>query len=245
MGYARPPITEAVLELRFAVEQRQDTIEAAARKMKSLYLVSEPMQAFQFRIDIQEGRPDVPTTATWHGIRLSSDDRADVVVLRKHGFTCSRMAPYLGWDHLRENAQTAWEAWRRAAGFVEVSRIGLRYINRIDVPPHQGSDMINVEDYITFVPAAPVLLEQPMSAYTIQMTKPLGHEECHVTLTSSSVPSPLVGYASFVLDVDVSRQTSIPRREDALWELIERMRDLKNFLFEGLITDKSRELFRS
>jgi uncharacterized protein (TIGR04255 family) len=57
------------------------------------------------------------------------------------------------------------------------------------------------------------------------------------------VTPPLVGFAALVLDIDVFRETNIPRRDEDLWALVNRIRTYKNNIFETCITDQSRALF--
>jgi uncharacterized protein (TIGR04255 family) len=132
--------------------------------------------------------------------------------------------------------------WRKTAGPTELARIGVRYINRIDVPL-DGTGQIRVEKYLRISPQLPDDLGEPMSNYAMQVVLPLGSDNCNLVLNSSSVPSPLVGFASFVLDVDVFRETNLPGTDDELWALLNKIRDHKNRVFEGCITDSARAIF--
>jgi uncharacterized protein (TIGR04255 family) len=132
--------------------------------------------------------------------------------------------------------------WRKTAGPSELARIGVRYVNRLDIPL-EGTGRIQVEKYLRVSPQLPDELGDPMSTYAMQVVLPLGSDDCGLILNSSTVPSPLVGFASFVLDLDVYCETSLPRRDDELWTLLDKMRDHKNRLFERCITDAARVVF--
>lgn len=244
MAYRRVPITEAVLELRFVSQLSESIIESGARRFESRYPEKEKVESAEFQVDTLQKASDFRAKWNWDGLKLSSRDRADIVLLYKGLFGYVRLAPYNGWETFQAQAKDAWTTWRKSAGAPEIKRIGLRYVNRIDVPTGANT-LIKVEDYLNILPRTPESLDQPMSGYTMQVTRPLGVDDCSVTLTSSTLAiSPLVGFASFVLDLDVFKEKNIPRREDELWPVIDKMREHKNRIFESCITDKSRELFQ-
>jgi len=48
---------------------------------------------------------------------------------------------------------------------------------------------------------------------------------------------------SFLLDIDLSRDSNLPQIDTDIWSLVDRMRPYKNSVFEGCITDEARGLF--
>jgi len=227
MSYKRAPITEAVVEFRFAEPQEQSALEKAAASLKDEYFYDEIEQITQFQVEAGPAIQKPPKVEIyWQGRKLSSLDRADVVIFRKTAFVCSRLAPYMGWEEFFPRIQRDWSAFRKAAGPIEISRVGVRYVNRIDIPV-TSTDRVNTEDYLTYVPRSPETFA-PMTQYVIQSSRPLGEDDLQFGLLSSTVPSPLINTISLALDLDVFLDGSIPRREDELWSLLNRMRDHKN-----------------
>jgi len=242
MPYQRPPITEAVIELRFAHAFEQKAVEDAAKRLAAdgEYFYQDPEKTVEFKFDAVKETSAQKVVAT--GIKLSSLDRADVLIFRTNSFVCSRLAPYLQWDTFKSRATRGWSVWRKVAGPIELSRIGVRYVNRIDIPPQSGPS-IRVEDYLNLSPRLPAETREPLKSYAMQIVFPLESTPYTVILNSGTVPSPLVGYTSFLLDLDISRETELPRRDDALWQVLDEMREHKNRVFENYITDLSRRLF--
>lgn len=240
MPYARPPIIEAVIELRFAATSSQPVIEAAARRLRDDYLFSDQENVVQFKLEPMAQKAE-PSTL-WLGVKLSSMDRTDSVLFRQDAFICSRLAPYTGWDDFFARTVRAWEVWRKSAGYTALSRIGVRYVNRIDIPLGNET-LVQTEDYLNIFPKSPDDLVTPMSGYAMQVTRPLGVDDCVLTLNTATVPPPLIGFASIVLDLDVFKETSLPQRDDEMWSLLTRMRGYKNRIFESCITDRARALF--
>lgn len=243
MHYPRAPITEAVLEVRYAHPIAREVVERAAALIAEEYFYSEEEQSVNISMPDAPGKP--PTVkAEWEGRKLSSLDRADVAIFRRSAFVCSRLAPYLGWEGFHASITNAWAALRKYhSGPMDVARVGLRYVNRIDVPVREG-DVVDVEDYLNFLPRSPQQFSMPMLEYVVQAQRPVGIDDLFFNLLSSTVPSPLINATSFSLDLDVYREINIPKRDEEFWALIGRMRDHKNVIFEACITERARELFR-
>jgi uncharacterized protein (TIGR04255 family) len=240
MKYKKAPITEAVIELRFARPFAKSVIETAARRLRDEYFYQDPENGMSLKFDTATGKTEVQTD--WEGIKLSSMDRVDTIFFRTVSFICSRLAPYTGWEDFMPRTVRAWETWKRVAGTIELSRVGVRYINRIDVPVENDAP-VRVENYLSVSPQSPEDLP-PMSGYAMQIVRPLGFDDCGLTMNSSTVVPPLIGFASFVLDIDIFRETNLPRRDEELWSLLNRIREHKNRIFESCITNRARALFQ-
>jgi uncharacterized protein (TIGR04255 family) len=241
MAYARPPIVEAVIELRFTQVVPEKTLERAAKRIKSDYFSEEIENLLQIEID--------PATGATHrrvasrGRKLSSLDRTDQLLLRPNAFACSRLAPYTGWEAFFERAQTGWTEWKKVAGVIALSRIGVRYINRIDIPPGRPTEPVRIEDYLNVSPKMPTDIGTPLATYAMNVTWPWNENGYTVILNTSSVTSPLVGFVSFVLDLDFGKERDLPMSDDRIWAQVADMREIKNRAFEYCITDRARSLF--
>jgi uncharacterized protein (TIGR04255 family) len=238
MAYSKPPITEAVIELRYKEPVEQEAIEKVAKLFSKEYPFDEPQQHIDIRVE--------PTGAQLEtsilGKKLSSVDRTDILVFGRQNFVSSRLAPYTGWEDFFARAKTAWDAWHDQVGNRELSRIGVRFVNRIDIPIQKG-EVLEEEKYLNLRPSVPNF-GGPMTGFAVQVNQPLGVDDCNLLLTSATVPSPLLGFVSFLLDLDVSRESSLPRRQEDIMELLARMRGYKNQVFESCVTDAARELFK-
>src|SRR6516165_11775935 len=105
MDYRRPPITEAVIELRPAEEVDRKTVEAAAKALKSQYFYEDAEKVTNVEINPQTSQ--ATSIAKWLGIKLSSIDRTELQLFRVNSFVCSSLAPYPGWDLFRDRAKQA------------------------------------------------------------------------------------------------------------------------------------------
>lgn len=67
---------------------------------------------------------------------------------------------------------------------------------------------------------------------------------CMLLVNETIGDSPKPGCVGLILDIDLSRAHDIPKDEEGIWHLFERLRDRKNEIFEACITDRARELFQ-
>jgi uncharacterized protein (TIGR04255 family) len=237
--YKRPPIAEAVVEIRIQNAISMDTVERVRDKLLEDYPLP-PQKVILLNFEIREDAHTVQQQL--QGYRLTAPDGARLVTLGPTLISASRLAPYEGWESFIKSARSCWETWKKLVGWQRIVRIGVRYINRIDIPNLEDR-VINIDDYLSFSLQIPRIGLPALESFATNAVSPLGKDDCKLILNSSSVPSPLVKNTSFILDIDISREKDLPQNDEGLWALIDKMRDHKNFVFEGCITDAARELF--
>jgi uncharacterized protein (TIGR04255 family) len=242
--YKRPPITEAIIQIMVKAPLADDLVERVRKRLADRLdgIVEPVMSLTEIEIEVRDARTSVKQTPP-RGFRLTSKDGATVVMVFPKTITTSKLAPYAGWEPFVTAARENWDAWKRAVGYREISRIGVRYLNRIDVPLQNVEDQVRLEEYLTVSPRMPPANLPPMNHFSVNAQAPLGRENCKLILNVGSSPSPLVKAASFLLDVDIVLDSQVPQNDEGLWEVIGRMRDYKNEIFEACITDKTRALF--
>jgi uncharacterized protein (TIGR04255 family) len=245
-SYVRPPIIEAVIGIDFVDQTSKDMLSSAKDKLLANYSDSREFEDVQISFDLntKATQSEVSKKTATTVYRLSSSDLTQQLFLRPLSFTLSQLAPYPGWDEFFNRFQRDWKVWKRAVGFRQIKRIGVRYINRIDIPvPSDRPDKIVEEsNFLNVYPMAPKEIS-PFSAYAIQMTSQLNSVGCQLALQSAVVPSPVLDHISVVVDQDIARIVDIPQKDEALFSLLEDIRVAKNSVFEACISDKSRELF--
>jgi uncharacterized protein (TIGR04255 family) len=238
-SYGRPPITEAVIDFRVNGSAKMEDLERLSQKLHSRYPTKQGIQDVEIQVGAQNAVDMTPA-----GYRLASLDQADVCVLNIGGITTSRLAPYLGWESLEHSMLANWKAWRKIAGLTLPSRIGVRFINRIDVPVDLV-DKVPITDYIRLHIEFPNVSDAPWIGFSTQLSTASMRPHWNVNLGAGLVsPPPLLGYISLLLDIDVWRSEEIPTAAKDQEALLTEARELKNELFEQFVTDNSRELFQ-
>ena len=242
-AYSSPPITEAVIGITFETPSSDKDISAAAKKLSSHYGKSDDIKDINVTVNNQAGKntkPKINYTENEIGKRLSSEDMTHIIVVRPSTLTVSRLAPYAGWDDFFAQFKRDWSIWRRIAGFKKITRIGLRYINRLDIPIN--GPKIEENEYLNFYPKVPdnFPLIQNYKVNSVAIYEDIG---CLLQLNSAVVESPLLNHISFIVDIDLIRQHDLPTKDELIYKLLHTMRDRKNEIFESCITDKARVLF--
>ncbi len=239
--YPKPPIIESVMHLSTAGTVSAEEVEKLAKRFANDYPQQEALAAVNVTINTTGGAATVEQRT--QGYRVRSLDQADIVVILPDGVAAARLAPYPGWKHLRDRARSAWREWRRNPTPRNLKRIGIRYINRLDIPIKPGG-MLEIDYYLRFGPRVPDFSGRPLIGFLVQATRPTDLEYWSATIGSTiASPPPLIDHVSIVLDIDVFRTEQIPGRDADLWDCIDAVRPLKNAIFESCITDEARKLF--
>lgn len=242
LNYVHPPITEAIIEVIVGQELIPTDLEKIAKQLGKVYSHNQVISSFGFQINHQQtSGSSVAINSAPKGFRLNSEDQADIAIIMQNGLTVARLAPYQGWDPLYKKFVNAWKSWKKVAKTKPISRIGVRYINRIDIPLNR-ENKIELEDYLTFYPKAPELSHSPMTEYLIRVTQPI-NSQWAATMTSTLLPPPLINHISLLLDIDIFRTENIPFKDEDLSAVIVEARNIKNTAFQSCITAKAMELF--
>jgi uncharacterized protein (TIGR04255 family) len=239
MTYANAPITEAVIDIR--VVPREGLSVEEFRKLADEFGSEFKHQNEQFRFSgsVGPGTPTVQPTSTKIGIQFVGE--AKLFQTQIEGWTFNKLAPYKGWEEeFRDQARTLWRAYRELAKPVAISRVALRYVNRLDLP-------LPIPDFKIYLRTYPELgpdLPQGLSNFLMQLQIPHGDIGALLLLNMAMVPPAKEDVASIVLDIDLFGVGSPPQDEESLWAYIEVLRTRKNKIFEACITDTTRELFQ-
>ena len=240
-AYKRPPITEAVVAIAFATATDSRDLDKVDSSLAGIY----PHHQTARNINLEFLMPPTHDTAAGTkireeiGHRRSSDDQTQIVILWPTSFIFSQLAPYPGWDDFLARFTRDWAIWRRVAGYRRLSRVGVRYINRIDIPV--TGNVTHYDEFLNVFPKTPEDLGA-LFAYGIQIQFPFPEIEGKITINSGSVASPLLNHISLLFDQDISKEANVPQNEEGIYNLLQQIHLKKNAVFEACITDRAREL---
>jgi uncharacterized protein (TIGR04255 family) len=151
--YKRAPITEAVIELRYSQLLDKDAVDKLNGRITPSYEKSEQFESWEVKVDLPGtvgGKVNAQAVPDGRGgYKLSADDLSDLLLITGISMTCSRLAPYEAWEPFCERAKRDWSKAREALGYKKLSRVGVRFLNRIDVP---APGPIRIEDYLSVYP---------------------------------------------------------------------------------------------
>lgn len=238
--YPKAPIVEAAFELRFARSVDWDTVSKIADRIKHQYSTDETEQEFEALINPQGAQ--VQHRSRPLGRRLFSKDRTEGSLVRLSGISTIQLAPYPGWEVVLDRLKRDYKAAKKVVGGREIAQLGVRFINRIDVPVFQDAQ-IRIADFLLVEPSHPGIGVGPLRNYTLQFERLLDAETgAFVRISSGTVESPVPKHLGLLLDVDIICPIGQAMPDEQLWNLLQTMRIYKNEIFERCITDRTREL---
>lgn len=169
---------------------------------------------------------------------FTSADGRQIVQARLDGFTFNRLRPYKEWESFRDEARALWERYCEIARPEVVSRVALRFINKIEMP----LPLRDFKEYILTIPEVAPGLPQGLSGFLMRLVIPDEHSDSIAIITETIEP-PQGDRLPLILDIDVFRERAFAPHEEGIWEAFEHLRTLKNEIFFKSITDRAKGLF--
>jgi uncharacterized protein (TIGR04255 family) len=242
-AYSAPPIIDAIIELRFEDALSDALRERASKKFAATYPLVELGTHQEIGVEIKPDGIAVRTTVQERITKRRSVDTPGVLQFGNHILGVATGAPYGGWPELFDRFCRDWGVAKKIWKYRRIVRIGVRYINRIDLERNE-SGLIEYERYLNLRINLPETFP-PISNYELGFQSAIEEIKCGVSVRSGIAPPAVPGRVSFTLDVDVKRNLEVPQKDADVFELLAAMRKAKNDLFETFITDEARELFNA
>jgi uncharacterized protein (TIGR04255 family) len=238
--YDKAPIREAIIDIQ--IERSPSLTLADFENVNAAppqgYEERQKLIMGQLRGQMEEGRFTATANQDQLGYAFIGGQRKHVVQFRVNGFTFSRLAPYETWEQLRDEAKTLWGSYRQIVGALPVVRVGLRYVNQLDLP-------LPVRDFRDFIRSYPEIssdLSQQLTGFFMQVQIPQADIGAMLLLNEAMVPPTTPDVVSLVLDIDVFKQGLKLESDEEVWNAMEALRSRKNLIFEACITNNTREL---
>jgi len=172
-----------------------------------------------------------------YGYFFKTSDGKSVVQFRGDGFTFSRLAPYTNWDTVLSEARRLWELYSSKALPEVITRIAIRYINKLDLP----LPIHDFSDYLTAPPRIPDSLPQEVSQF---LTRVVIHEsDITANIIQALERSPTPEHVAIILDIDVFKLRETGFNENSVWSELVQLRILKNRIFFESITEEAARLY--
>ncbi|WP_426263009.1 TIGR04255 family protein [Sphingomonas sp. PWP1-2] len=239
-AYSRPPILEAVVEIRYADQANLSRVAKASDRIAKRYDTVTAEQQVEATMNFGERSAEFREVSPLY--RHTSLDQVDVVALRNGSVIWSRLAPYSGWAEIRARVSTEMDLLHKGWGARSISRLGLRYINRLDVPRSDDS-LFHNEHYLNYRLEVGPLLD-PQNGYQWLTRRVHADRAGLVSIVQSAVIEPEIPETmAFTFDIDVSADVDVPQKHDDILTKLDEMRQLKNEIFEAGITPLARRAF--
>lgn len=242
-AYPAPPITEALVELRFKGSRPWDeALLTALRTRFGVEYAGVIQQAGQIRLAAQVAGDAVLT----HGqmnmdtVLLPTPDTRAVVGIGADRLSVHVVEPYPGWASFRPRIAAALEAWREVAAPEGAVSVSVRYIDRIKLPVGGGS----LQDYLPLLPRRPESGPPQMQAFHVVTQSYDPALDYSAVLTMATAP-PEADKLVMLYDLNVLRMRQAPGLGlDEVMDHVEFLHARQKLIFEDSITDLTRGLFQ-
>lgn len=239
--YKHPPIIEAVCEFRFEPSSPWDLTVPG--------LVYEKIRdsGFPKRLPVTDVEFDFAQSAgsvrqelkTVDRIRFSREDEKAFVQVGPDKLSVHHLKPYPSWQEFEPLIMKGFDAYSIAASPKSIQRIGLRYINRIEI---QGAE-VKVEDYFGFYPFVGNKLPQKFGPFIVGIEIRYENSRDMLRLLLTSVKPSTLNTIGVVLDLDYFLAKPGVIALDKVPEWVNFAHGKVEEVFEACITDPLRKIF--
>jgi uncharacterized protein (TIGR04255 family) len=231
---SKAPINEALIATRLnpAAHSSLSVLEGAFPALPDDY--QTPRQPITFSQTQLNFGPGAPTTANVEqkqvGWRFGTKSGKYAVQVRTDWFIFSRLPPYTNWDEFAREAECIWRVFANAYNPSSIQGLSVRYINQVSLSPGE-----TVEKYLKFYINVPEGVPQAFVNYFARIE--LHHSQDTVVTIQSGLLPPLPESARLLLDIELAK-TITPKDEGELWAAVHSLREPKNQIFFGCITEE-------
>lgn len=235
----KAPITEAIIDFRVKARQGLDPQEFGRVKaeLKDRFPLVEERRGGQvvFKLAPAGAQPPVVEDLGLQGFLFYSGDKKLLAQFRIDGFTLNRLKPYTRWEQLFPLALELWKIYCSIAEPEFVTRLALRYINHLEIPPDLG----DFDFYLRAAPVVPAELPQGVSAFLSRVTihDPENQLAAHVVQTLQTDPASQK--VTLILDIDAFRPGEWSATDPEVESAFMSLRHFKNQVFFNYLTEEA------
>lgn len=248
---SRAPIQEALLDILFqgaaaSLPVLEDTVAPFREQgwtIKHLHMLNATLGPFQ-PADVTDAVPLSKVSQHLDGVSATSSDETRVIMVRPARLTVSRVNSYDNWEELEAQTEAVFDDFVPKLRPTAVRRIAARFINRVPPNPRFAS-------YGELLERAPQPLPSFENARISNFLRRHVVEDlpggCIANLSIGTVvPEPgedTSGLQALVIDIDVYKVCTLEPSFEELRGHFRQIRDLKNMLFFGSLTEHGLEQF--
>lgn len=243
--YQRPPILEALCELRFEETQPWDwTIPGLVyAELKSDF--PKKRELHQHELGWQVGEEELSSSLKSQIARMQFLDETERVLVQvgRDLLAVNHLRPYPGWDCFKNTVVQALGAYMAVAKPKGLRHVGLRYVNRIEL----SESAVETSDYVKAFPGIPEALPQVYRSWLQRVEIPYQEDNGLLLLQTGTLQRPdgkISKGLVFMLDLDfvALQPNQIPLDDALIW--VESAHGIVETAFEACVTDLSRHIFQ-
>lgn len=236
----KTPIVEALFDIN--VQQNPETsieeLEAIHQQIQERF--TEKGRKITAQVSFTPDKPMPPAKYETQGFFFKSTNENKIFQARLNGFTFNKLFPYQTWDAFKDEARELWELYTSVAKPLSITRIALRYINKILIP----LPIKEFGEYFKTFPQLSPNVPQNLNTFLLRLEIPDPESGAMGIIIQTIENSTEDGFLPVILDIDVIIQSDYTADDSTVWEDFEKLRNYKNLLFFECITEKTLELIK-
>ncbi len=239
-----PPAVEAVLDITTNELDEADLrlLDVETVALKNGFPKKDQIHLFEGCFSEKGKEHQVSYKNKPLGYSYKSDDQKEIAQFRVNGFSYNRLQPYPGWNDFIKSGLEAWSIYKDIRKRVEIKRLGLRFINVIEVP----GETVTPSKYFK------VAIESQLKAglgrirqFQYKYVREFEENDCFAIVNFAQLAQRDAGPARFVLDIDVIKEAPAKGLEELeVSKYLEHMRQAKNTVFFDTLKSGTLERYR-
>jgi len=238
--YRNPPVIEALCEFRFKPGQPWDLAIPGLvyEKIQDRFPKRRLAKIFELSVTATPGGVGQQVLTTDRMQFLREDERALVQVDRDL-LAVNHLKPYPTWQEFLPLIEHGFSAYRDVAQPKGFERIGLRYINRIEIP----GQPVDLAHYLEFRPFVGPSLPQDYGPFMVGIEAPYqnGRDRLRLQLATAAITKPDALAVMLDLDYFLAEPGAVQLDNVLAW--IDAAHGRVEEAFEACITDRLRHIF--
>lgn len=229
------PITEAVIEFRFTPfdSDQQNYIKEFGMLIKDEYPNLKEQTTNEVKFTFGPEGP-APVFKELNPILIcEAEDNSKHVLIADNRISLNWKKEYPGWDLFSEEALNIWMKIQNNISTKEIIRLGVRFINHLDI---RTKGIFDMDDYLLNGPKIPKGVPEAFRSFmhhTILVDEKI---QCLANYLQSYNPDE---NEKIVLDIDVYTSSPIKSEREILLNKLSQIGTYKNNIFFGSITPET------
>ena len=238
--YRNPPIIEALCEFRFEPSAPWDMAIPGLvyEKIRDGFPRRRQTKTFEASVVASPAGVEQQVLTT-DRMQFLRDDEKALIQVGPNLLAVNHLRPYPTWQKFLPLIQQGFNAYLEAANPKGIQRIGLRYINRIEIPGKRGG----LADYFEFLPLVGKRLPQDYGPFIVGIQIPFedSRDFLRLQLASAIVETPDTVAVMLDLDYFLAQPGTVSKEDVFDWTEV--AHDHVEAVFEACITDRLRQMF--
>ncbi len=239
--YEKSPIIEAFCEFQFTPSNAWDLAIPGLvyEKVRPVFPKRKQAQSVEVELRTGQHRLDQDVRIRSDRVQFLREDETALIQVGPNLVAVNHLRPYPTWHGFLPIIHQGYEAYCDVAQPSGIRRIGLRYINSIEL----SGPKVDLESYFSFYPFLGPDLPQDHGAFVVGVEFAFEDLRDGLRLQMANAQPPRPDVMAIALDLDYFLAQPGAIELNAALEWVDAAHNRVEAVFEGCISDKLRELF--